>query len=373
VESAFDKNGGKEIFQDCGNRIQVFEDCPVRGRTSVNSRVDAAVFDAWEVYIYQQPEGVKCVELKDPVEVKLAEKGPVRLRVLVKYNYAQEGRPDSIFVQEIILHDKIPLVDFKLHVDWHAEHRLAKVAFPLNVHSDFTTYEAPYGFITRRNPVSEDATPAERAKYEVPGQKWIDHSSKDGDYGVSLLNDCKYGFDAINDTIRMTLLRSAGYPTELRKVFGLPVDKTAQTELTDQEEHHVAYALYPHRSDFKAALTVRRAYEFNYPLVPLIEPSHEGELPEAYSFVSVQPENVILTVVKRAEESDDIIMRLYKTSSKDTKAVIHLSEALKEARETDLLENETLEIPIQEGTIEVPISKHEIKTIKIITQAENNE
>lgn len=368
VKSTFDKNSRKEIFQGSGNRIQIFEDYPVSGRTSIISPVDAEIFDAWEVYIYQQRGGIKYIELKDPVEVKLVEKGPVRVRVLVKYNYAQEGRPNSMFVQEIILCHKIPLVKFKLHVNWHAEHRLTKVAFPLNVHSDFTTYEVPYGFITRRNPISHNATPTERAKYEVPGQKWIDHSSKDGSYGVSLLNDCKYGFDAVNDVTRMTLLRSAGYPIELRTLFGLTVDKGADAELTDQGEHHIAYALYPHRSDFREALTVRKAYEFNYPLMPLIEPNHEGDLPKAYSFVSVQPENIILTVIKKAEDSDDIILRFYETSGKDTKAVVQVAETLKGASETDLLEDEISEITAQERTIEVPIFKHEIKTIKILAR-----
>ena len=366
VKSTFEKGSRKEILQDSGNRIQIFEDYPVRGRTCVNSRMDAAVFDAWEVFIYQQREGVKYVELKDPVEVKLVEKGPVRTRVSVKYNYAQEGRADSMFVQEIILCHKIPQVIFKLHVDWHAEHRLAKVAFPLNVHSDFTTYEVPYGFITRRNPISSNATLAERAKYEVPGQKWIDHSSEDGSYGVSLLNDCKYGFDTANDMIRMTLLRSARNPVGLRGVFGLSVDKEAEAELSDQGEHHIAYALYPHRSDFREASTARKAYEFNYPVMPIIEPSHEGNLPKAYSFVSVQPGDIILTVIKKAEDSDNIILRFYETVGKDAKAVIRVAETLEAARETDLLENETSEIPIQERTIEAPISKHEIKTIKIV-------
>jgi len=366
VKSTFDKNNRKEIFQDQGNRIQIFEDYPVSGRSCIAYPVDAKIFDAWELYIYQQPEGVRYVELKDPVEVKLVERGPVRVRVLVKYKYAQEGRSDSIFVQEIILYHKTPLVNFKLHVDWHTEHRLAKVAFPLNVHSDFTTYEAPYGFITRRNPISPNATLAERAKYEVPGQKWVDHSSEDGSYGGSLLNDCKYGFDTVNDVIRMTLLRSAGYPIELRAVFGLPIDKGAEAELTDQGEHHIAYALYPHRSDFNEALTARKAYEFNYPIVPLIEPSHEGDLPKVYSFVSVQPKDIILTVIKKAEDSDDIILRFYETSGKDAKAVISVAETLKGARETDLLENETSKILIQERIIEMPISKHEIKTIKLL-------
>lgn len=190
---------------------------------------------------------------------------------------------------------------------------------------------------------------------------------------MSLLNDCKYGFDTVNDMIRMTLLRSARYPIELRATFGLPVDKAMQPELTDQGKHHIAYALYPHRSDFRKALTVRKAYEFNYPFISLNEPNHEGDLPKVYSFVSVQPENIILTVVKKAEDSDDIILRFYETSGEDTKAVIRLTETLKGAKETDLLENETSEISIQEKTIKALISKHEIKTIKAIVRSQTND
>jgi len=365
VKSIFDKNNKKEVLQDCGNRIQIFEDSPVSGRTSIGFPIDAKIFDAWEVYIYQQPGGVRYVELNNPVDVKLAETGPVRARVLAKYEYTQEGRPNSTFAQEIMLYHKIPLVKFRLHIDWHTEHRLAKVAFPLNVHSDFTTYDAPYGFVTRRNPLSPEATLAERAKYEVPGQKWIDHSSQDGSYGVSLLNDCKYGFDTADDTVRMTLLRSARNPTELRAHFGLTVDKRAAAELTDQGEHDITYALYPHCCDSREALTARKAYEFNYPLISLIEPSHKGELPKVHSFVSAEPENIILTTVKKAEGSDDVILRFYETSGKDVKALIRMSETLKGASETDPLENETSHIPIREGAIEVPASKYEVKTIKI--------
>jgi alpha-mannosidase len=367
VKSIFDKNHTKEVLQNSGNRIQVFEDYPVSGRRSIAYPVDAEIFDAWEVYIYQQPDGVKCVELKNPVEVKFAEQGPVRTRVLARYRYSQEGRADSNFVQEIILYHKIPLLQFKLYADWHAAHRLAKVAFPLNVHSDFTTYEVPYGFVTRRNPVSPNATLAERSKYEAPGQKWIDHGSDDGSYGVSLLNDCKYGFDTANDMIRITLLRSATYPIVLRAAFGLTVDEAALTLITDQGEHQIAYALYPHRSDFREASTTRKAYEFNYPLIPVVEANHDGELSKVHSFVSAQPDNIVVTAIKKSEDSDDTILRLYETAGRDANAVIHFAETLKDARETDLMENETSNIPTKGKNIETSVSKHEIKTIKIVT------
>jgi alpha-mannosidase len=303
VKSVYDKRRGREVLQRPGNLLQVFEDHPVKGRTCVSSRIDAAVFDAREVFIYQQEGGVKCVELDQPTEVRLVEKGPIRAKVRVKHVYAQKGRSKSTFTEEIVLCCKTPLVEFNLDVDWHAKHRLAKVAFPLSVHSDFTTYEIPYGHITRRNPISPSATLAERSNYEAPGQKWVDHTADDGSYGVSLLNDCKYGFDAGDDVVRMTLLRSAKYPFALRAAFGLPAVKGVEGQPTDQGKHKVAYALYPHEAGFKEALVARKAYEFNCPMLPVVEPSHKGRLPRALSFASASPANVILTTMKKAEDS----------------------------------------------------------------------
>jgi len=360
LSSIYDKRNGKEVLREYGNKIQIYEDYPQTGRSSVMFPMDAVVFDAWEIYIYQQPEGVKHVELKQPTEVRLVDKGPVKVSVSVQYKYVQEGRPDSTFSVEIILYNNIPILEFNLHVDWHAEHRLSKVAFPLNVDNEFTAYEIPYGFIMRRNPLSPNATLSERAKYEVPGQKWIDHTDRDGSYGVSLLNDCKYGFDTINNIMRMTLLRSARHPRAYH------AREDVETELTDQGEHHIAYALYPHRSDFKEALTARKGYEFNYPLIHLVESSHNGELPKVHSFLSAEPENIILTTIKKAEDSDETILRFYETSGKDTKVSIHLDRCPVIAKETNLMEEEESELPISGKTIEVPIGKHEIKTVKVL-------
>ena len=115
--------------------------------------------------------------------------------------------------------------------------------------------------------------------------------------------------------------------------------------MTDQGEHEISYALYPHSSDFKDAKTVNKAYEFNYPLIPIIEPRHNGELPKKHSFISIQPENVILTTIKKAEDSDDLILRFYEASGKDTEATIQMDETLKDVVETDLLEEEISKIP----------------------------
>jgi alpha-mannosidase len=365
VKSIYDKAMGKEALADAGNRLQVFEDSPTRGRVGIVFQGDAEMFDAWEIYIYQQHGGVRLIELDKPLKIELVESGPVRAKIRVEYKYSQEGRPDSRFVQDIVLHSGDPVLSFRLRVNWHAAHRLVKVAFPMSIHGEFTSYEAPYGFVRRRNPLSPDATLDERAKWEVPGQKWMDYTGDDGRYGVSLLNDCKYGFDMANNVVRMTLLRSPHYPEELRAHFGLPVDERGLGELTDQGEHSISYGLYLHKLGFAEASTVRRAYEFNYPPLPLVEESHEGALPKAHSFYSAWPENVILTVIKKTEDTGDIILRFYEASGKDVKAVISADMALKTVWKTNLMEQGATEMPTSGRDIEVSISRHAIETLKI--------
>ena len=366
VTSLFDKKNKVETLRGEGNRIRVFDDTPVEGRRCLNSPTDASIFDSWELYIHDQSGGPKCIELREPVDVKLVEAGSVRATVRVKYKYVQEGRPESSFDQEIVLHDADPVVKFNLHVNWHASHRLAKVIFPLHAHNDATSYEIPYGHITRRDPTSSKATPEEKAKYEAPGQKWVDHTDSNGEYGVSLLNDCKYGFNVANDTIGMTLLRSARYATELRMTFfGLPYDEKTTTMMADQGEHDMSYALYPHRSDFRTAHTARRAYEFNYPLLHVEETNHSGTLPPTHSFISIEPDNLILTVIKKSEDSDDLVLRCYETFAEDSKAVIRVAQHFEEARETNLLEDEISKLKTYDNRIELPIGKDEIKTIKL--------
>jgi alpha-mannosidase len=163
----------------------------------------------------------------------------------------------------------------------------------------------------------------------------------------------------------MTLLRSARYPFELRAIFGLSVPENTETEFTDQGEHSLAYALYPHSSDFKDALTARKAYEFNYPMLPFVEPNHDGQLAKAFSFVSAEPGNIILTVAKKAEDSHDIVLRFFETCGRTNKAVIRLAVSPKSAAETDLMENKVSGVTLGGGIIRMPIRGHEIKTVRL--------
>jgi alpha-mannosidase len=370
ITSIYNKTENRDILNGNGNVISIFEDHPTEGRVSIlYPFFDASIWDAWNIYIYQQQKGVTYTELNRPFQVKLVEEGQVRSKVQVKYKYQQKGRPDTIFTQETIIYRKTPLIEFRLQIDWHTKHRLAKVRFPLNLESDFTTYEIPYGYISRRNPLSPRSSLSERAKWEVPGQKWLDKTDNQGEYGVSLINDCKYGFDSTCNVIGMTLLRSPCYPNlewqsgttdkwySIRQMPGSPA--------TDQGPHTLAYALYSHKKNWKEALTTRKAYEFNYPLLAHVEKNHIGSFPKEKSFLSVKGDNIILTTMKKPEEGKGIIIRFYEIHGIEGEAEIEFQSVLSKVRETDLLENNIKEIPTEGKTIKISIGKHELKTLRV--------
>ena len=177
----------------------------------------------------------------------------------------------SKFVQTISL--KGDQVDVENDIDWHERHVLLKAAFPLAASSGFATYEIPYGSIER--PTTRNNS-WEKAQFEVPAMRWADLG--DGKQGLSVLNQGKYGYDAVGNVLRLTLLRSPTWP-----------DPEA-----DQGHHHFHYALYPHAGTWKDALTVRHGWEYDYPLTAVVTTAQPGSLPAEHSFASVSPENVVL-------------------------------------------------------------------------------
>ena len=301
--------------------------------------------------LFEEPGGMsawnigriqKTVNLDSGASVEVITEGGAEAAIRIRHSYNK-----SAFIQDITVYDGVPRVDFRMSAGWYEQGSAAesgpmlKVAFPINVmdvHDVKAAFEIPFGSIER---------PANG--HEVPGQKWIDVSG--ADYGVSLLNDCKYGHDVNGSTMRLTLLRCSYEP-----------DPTP-----DQGHHEITYSLYPHEGGWRQADTVRRGYELNNPLLPLVSESHRGKLPARHSFLQVSPSNVIVTALKKAEESEDLILRFYECEGRGGTASVELGLPARSARETDLMEQPAsgLDIPIRNGRIRVPIGKWEIKTLRI--------
>jgi alpha-mannosidase len=251
---------------------------------------------------------------------------------------------NSTFVQDITMYAGVPRVDVKMQVDWHEKHILLKVAFPLSAHSDKATFEIPYGSIER--PTTRN-TPAEQAKFEVPAQRWADLS--DTKHGFSLLNDSKYGYDVRGNVLRLSLLRSPEWP-----------DPHA-----DEGHHEFTYSLYPHGGTWREAQTVRRGYELNYKLLAVPSQKHQGTLSSEHSFVRVEPDNVVLTAIKKSEDDDSLVLRFYEWAGRESDVKLQLPPGAQSASETDLMEKPVADLTVRNDAVTVHTKPYEIKTLKV--------
>jgi alpha-mannosidase len=335
MTSLFDKRSGTESLAPaetdtggpktsvCGNLLQTFVDKPKQ-------------WDAWNIDADFEKQHW---DLDKGDEVKLVEGGPLRAVIQIKNHFQS-----STFVRNIVLYAGIDRVDVKMQAEWHEKHILLKVAFPLSAHSDKAAFEIPFGSVER--PTTRN-TPAEMAQFEVPAQRWADIS--DGKHGFSLLNDCKYGYDAKGNVLRLSLLRSPEWP-----------DPHA-----DEGHHEFTYSLYPHSGGWKDALTIRRGYELNYKLLSLPFGKHEGSLAPEHSFLQAQPDNIIVTAIKKAEDENALVVRFYEWAGKSGPVTIHLPAGAQSAEETNLMEKPIGSLAVQHGEVSVPTKAYEIKTIKV--------
>ncbi len=314
----------------CANQLQFFKDIPKD-------------YDAWNIdpgTLDVAPNFIEKIDSIHGVTENLAITG-VRIT-------SHWGK--SHFIQTISLDPDSDFVNIDNEVDWHEDHVLLKAAFPLSVESDHATYEIPYGSIER---TTKRTNSWEKAQFEVPAMRWADLSGKGADgkvHGLSVINDSKYGYDAAGNVLRLTLLRSPKWP-----------DPEA-----DMGHHHFHYALYPHSGDWKDAETVRRGWEYNYPLTAVVTTAHAGELPAEYSFASVEPRNVVLTAVKKAEDADGLIFRAYEWAGKETVAEFHVPKGAKGATVTNMMEvPEGAALKIEGDVVKVPIHPYEILTIRV--------
>ncbi|GAC1362164.1 MAG: alpha-mannosidase [Acidobacteriaceae bacterium] len=326
ITSLFDKRSNFESLAKgaCGNQLQTFKDTPSN-------------YDAWNI----DPGTLDHMTPIEKVDsVTLVENTPLRAVIRVTRTWQ-----NSKFVQDIQLYSGMDTVDVINDIDWHETHVLLKAAFPLAASGPMATYEIPYGNIERTTTRNNTW---EQAKFEVPAMRWADLG--DAQHGFSLLNEAKYAYDAKDNVLRLTLLRSPTWP-----------DPNA-----DRGHQHFSYALYPHAGTWKQALTERRGYQYNYKLHAAQVASHGGTLPLEHSFLSVAPENVVLTAVKKAEDDNGLILRVFEWVGKDSSVTFTVPEGATAATETNLMEKPLgSALAVSANKVTVPIHPYEILSIRV--------
>jgi alpha-mannosidase len=327
ITSIYDTNSKFEALSSgaCGNQLQFFKDTP-------------RDYDAWNIDPGTLDVVPSTIARADAVEAVKAADGSPAVRVTSHWQ-------NSKFIQTISIPQDSEIVDVDNEIDWHESHVLLKTAFALAASGPFATYEIPYGTIER--PTTRNNS-WEKAQFEVPAQQWADLG--DGQHGLSLINDSKFGYDAAGNTLRLTLLRSPKWP-----------DPDA-----DMGHHHFHYALYPHAGTWKDAMTVRHGFEYNYPLTAVVTTAHAGTLPASHSFASVAPENVVLTAVKKAEDAKGLVFRVYEWAGKDSTVEFHVPPGATSATVTNMMETpEGSPLVVNGDVVKAPIHPYEILTLRV--------
>ncbi|MEO0376894.1 MAG: alpha-mannosidase [Cyanobacteria bacterium P01_A01_bin.17] len=305
LEQIYDKQNQRQVLSGPGNHLQFFTD---KGQ----------YWDAWNIdpnYANHQLPGAKLES------IEWVSLGPLRQSIRVIRSISQ-----SQFCQDYVLEHNAPLLKIETTVDWQERQVLVKAAFPLTVQSELATYEIPCGAIERPTlPNPKPLSEAEKAKWEVPALHWADLS--DQSYGVSLLNDCKYGYDAQPDQLRLTLLRSPNWPDPG----------------CDRGHHQFTYTLYTHAGSWQAARTVHRGYELNRGLRVTVLPTpcmtSDTQLSPLGQLLSLEAENLILMALKPDESvPEQLILRCYECHGKFAQMQCNNTLKLTIKQPVDLLE-----------------------------------
>lgn len=326
ITSLFDKRVAREVLAKGvrGNVLQTFEDKPMN-------------FDAWDIDLYYQE---KMREVDRLASVEVYEEGPIRGSLKFTWEFY-----DSTITQYISVYKNSPRIDFRTVVDWQEKQTLLKVAFPVNIRSTKATYDIQFGNIERPTHWN---TSWDHARFEVVGHKWVDLS--EGNFGVSLLNDCKYGHDVKDNVLRLTLIKSAINP-----------DETA-----DRGIHEFTYSLVPHKGDWREGNIVKEAYNLNVPLLAgELKANQNGSLPATNQFAEIDNDNVLLETVKKAEDDDAVLVRFFEYKHYRNQTNVSFAKPIKKAVECNLIEEEVKEADYQNQTLSFSVSPYEIKTFKI--------
>ncbi|MBQ8803084.1 MAG: alpha-mannosidase [Tyzzerella sp.] len=315
----FDKEAKRNVLKEGqeGNVLEIFEDKPMD-------------FEAWDIDIFyiEKMQKVHVTEMPELVENGL-------LKAVVRFVYKYHL---SDITQDMIVYKDSKRIDFKTHVDWHESHKLLKVAFYTDIRSTKATYDIQFGHVERPTHWNNSW---DWARFEVCGHKWADLSETG--YGVSLLNDCKYGHSIKDNAMKLSLLKSSKYP-----------DKEA-----DMGEHDFTYALYPHIGAVTEGGTIEEANRLNLPAQVAA-----GAFTDQRTIVKVSSSGVQIDAVKKAEDEDCLIVRIHECRGGKETVGLSSEFPIKRIVPCNLLEHDMGEAMFGSCT-EFVVKPFEIKTFKL--------
>ncbi|MGB9717890.1 MAG: alpha-mannosidase [Thermoproteota archaeon] len=295
-------NGYIKRLHDKRNRVEVFRK---------DSCIPVVVEDQSDTWSHGVDEFRKDVGTFGNANVKLVEKGPVRATIRVESSYNK-----SFMRMHVSIYRGLPYVELRFSLNWNEQHKMLKLSFTVNVDQPVLASSIPYGWAKR--PCNGE---------EEPMHKWVDMAGRimsvDGetkDYGLSICNDCKYSYDAKGSEIRITVLRSPPYAHHQP----YKLDPSQTYSYIDQGWQDFNLMLIPHAGSWKPAYTVRHAEELNSKPIVFVDYPHKGILPPRCSLIQVNQDSLIVSVLKKHEDSGNLVMRLYETNGEETEAVINL-------------------------------------------------
>ena len=325
IDSWYDKNAKRQILQDgqCANVLMTYEDKPFE-------------YDNWELQEYYRE---KFWPVEDLVSAEVIENGPFRYALKQQWKYQ-----DSDITEILYFYANSPRVDIHFTADWKEDQLLLKTLFPVEMNTTEATFEIQYGNVKRSTAVN---TSWDRARFEVCHHKWMDVS--EGGYGISFLNDCKYGISVEENVVGLSLLKCGVYPNPQ----------------ADREVHNAVYSVFPHEGSWQEAGTVREAYLLNNPLQVFSGSGENRNGPKRYSMVEHDHRNIMIESVKKAEDNDDTIIRLYEFENRKTDVRLRLPRKAERIWLCNLMEENEILLAEDAQDVTVTAEPFGILTIRV--------
>ncbi|MFL2990085.1 MAG: glycoside hydrolase family 38 C-terminal domain-containing protein, partial [Candidatus Neomarinimicrobiota bacterium] len=317
LKSAYDKKLKLNFLRSNGNVLSLYEDRPLN-------------WDAWDIDFYYKDSLLETSTVSKIEKVKV---GVVNSSLNISYTIG-----NSTIKQHISLSNHSKRLDFNTSVDWKEKHKMLRVHFPTTITNEQATFDIQYGHVKRN---THKNTSWDRAKFEVVGHKYADLSNND--FGVALMNDCKYGYSIFDNTLDLNLLRSPNNP-----------DADA-----DIGYHEFVYSFYPHNKDLIRSNVIEESTLLNHS--PLIFEGYKNLSPS--SPITFKGKGIEITAYKKSEYKNEIIIRTVETLGRNSEGNIYLDGQI---TQTNLLEQKNISKPKRiNGRYQLKLKPFEIKTFKI--------